>query len=85
MVGVNYGAHTDAEQFENPELFDPFRFSRVRKVTGFGNVVIGLVVRNKFGIWTREYAFPGRFLFDIEVQILLAYLAMNYDRVSTRI
>jgi cytochrome P450 len=63
-----------------PEVFDPFRFSKLREQpgnenkfqhssTGVDNINFG------HGIW----ACPGRFFAAAQIKVVMAYLIMNYD------
>jgi cytochrome P450 len=63
-----------------PEVFDAFRFSRLRQLpgnemkfqhtsTGTDNINFG------HGLW----ACPGRFFASAEIKVVVAYLVLNYD------
>ena len=79
---VSQPMHTDKETFENPNKFDPFRFSRIREATGdptneeshkFQSTAHLLI----FG--RGRNSCPGRFLVDFQLKMMISHLLTNYD------
>jgi cytochrome P450 len=70
---LSYPAHHNEDLFPSPEEFDPFRFS---KTSGPSLVTTGPQFL-PFG--HGKAACPGRFLVDVELKMVLAYLVLNYE------
>ena len=72
---------TDEEYFEDPDSFDPFRFSRLREESKEGNDMLAFVSLSatNLAFGSGKHACPGRFLLDFEMKMLVAYLITNYD------
>jgi cytochrome P450 len=79
---VSQPMHTDEETFENPNKFDPFRFSRIREATSdpaneeshrFLSTAHLLI----FG--RGRNSCPGRFLVDFQLKMMVSHLLTNYD------
>ncbi|KAG8219243.1 cytochrome P450 [Butyriboletus roseoflavus] len=72
--------HHDDALYENPEVFDPFRFADMTKVDGEG-------MKHQFVATSPQYlsfghgrhACPGRFFAAIELKTMLAYIVTTYD------
>lgn len=70
----------DPEIFENPDVFDPYRFYNLRKAAED-------VGKNQFvtlggGIYSFGYgrhACPGRFFAANEIKLILVHLLRNFD------
>jgi len=72
--------HTDDENYTNPEVFDPFRFSDIRGEDGQGTkhqFVHTSVDYLPFGHGKR--ACPGRFFAANQLKAMLAHIVLNYD------
>lgn len=89
---VSQPMHTDAEHFNNPDSFDPFRFVRLRKEeeeakTTTSNPDAGgnwsphsfLSTANLLIFGRGRNSCPGRFLIDFQLKMLISYLLTNYD------
>ncbi|KAI0368877.1 cytochrome P450 [Pilatotrama ljubarskyi] len=80
VVAAAYPTHHDESVYANPEVFDPFRFARLREEDGEGT-------RHQFVNTSVEYipfghgkhACPGRFFAANELKAMLAYMVLNYD------
>ncbi|KAI0652467.1 cytochrome P450 [Trametes meyenii] len=80
VVATSHGTHRDSTIYDDPEVFDPFRFSRMREAEGestkhqFVNISTDYI---PFGVG--RHACPGRFFAANELKSLLAHLILNYD------
>lgn len=76
-------AGVDGERFEDPEKFDPFRFSRQRENAApevpTGNLSFVTTGIDNLAFGHGKHACPGRFLVDFEMKMTLAYVLNNYD------
>jgi len=72
--------HMDPEKYPNPQVFDMFRFSKMRDDEESS-------VRHDFTTLDKDFlpfgagrhACPGRFFAAMELKIILAQLLLNYD------
>ena len=72
--------YTDNDIFPNAEVFDAFRFSRLRDIKGQENrhqFVTTSTTHINFG--HGKHTCPGRFFASHEIKLLLAYTLLNYD------
>ncbi|KAF8343222.1 cytochrome P450 [Amanita rubescens] len=72
--------HHDSEYYSDPEVFDGFRFSKMREKEG-ESTKHGMVTPTT-GFLTfgqGRHACPGRFFAVNEVKTMLAYVLLNYD------
>ncbi|KAI0673746.1 cytochrome P450 [Trametes maxima] len=80
VLAASCGTHYDSGLYDDPDVFDPFRFSRMREAKGEGikhqfvNVSTDYI---PFGVG--RHACPGRFFAANELKSLLAHLVLNYD------
>lgn len=77
-------AHVDAEIFDEPLKFDPFRFSRLRELAASRDerappVTLVSTSPEFLPFGHGKHACPGRFLIDFEFKMILAYVLRNYD------
>ncbi|KAH9849240.1 cytochrome P450 [Lenzites betulinus] len=81
LLATSYDIHHDGDIYENPEVFDPFRFSRMRGDSGEDRVKHQLVNTSveymPFG--HGKHACPGRFFAANELKAMLTYIILNYD------
>ncbi|KAF2769280.1 putative P450 monooxygenase [Teratosphaeria nubilosa] len=80
------GIHRDPENYEHPDEYDAFRFSREREVLGGNGRILD---KRAQGIVTTSDAFltfghgrhacPGRFFAAQEMKLMLAHIVLNYD------
>ncbi|RWA14418.1 hypothetical protein EKO27_g685 [Xylaria grammica] len=83
---VAYWAQTDADAFEDPFKYDPFRFSRAREAEmdeqgkpGLNSLSFVSTGSQNLAFSHGKHACPGRFLVDFELKMIIAYVLMNYD------
>lgn len=84
---LGYPAHRDANHFPNePDKYDPFRFSRAREAFPETDGKPGLQNLTFVGTgpqhlpWGHgKHSCPGRFLVDFELKMMMACLLQNYD------
>lgn len=94
LLGVDmHSVQHDPEIYRDPNTYDPFRFSRLRespdtfnvhsKVTGTGSGTgtTGLITTSDIFLPFSHgrHACPGRFFVALEMKLILAYIAMNYE------
>lgn len=85
--------HMDEEVYDQPEKFDPFRFSRLREqqqqqinksdkeqIGGSGGIKMFLSTGLDFLPFGHgKHACPGRYIVDFEMKMIITYLLMHYD------
>lgn len=81
---IAYGPASDGELFNDSQKFDPFRFSRIREDPTLDakekSNLTTVSTRPRFLPFGHgKTACPGRFFFDFEFKMIIAYLVMNYD------
>lgn len=92
---VSQPMHTDADRWEEPEKYDPFRFVKLREeeekqrknsetstnedVGGNWNPHSFLSTADLLVFGRGKHSCPGRFLMEIKLKMLLSYLVRNYD------
>ncbi|KAI0640730.1 cytochrome P450 [Trametes meyenii] len=80
VSAASYPTHHDESLYADPELFDPFRFARMREEEGgatrhqFVNTSVDYM---PFG--HGKHACPGRFFAANELKAMLAYIVLHYD------
>ncbi|KAJ7458885.1 cytochrome P450 [Mycena latifolia] len=90
FVGVpGLAMHYDPANYENPAIFDGFRFSRQREQrTEHPDPGEGLTIFNRHMVSTAhdhvvfghgQHACPGRFFTAMELKTMLAHILINYD------
>lgn len=80
-------AEADADQFENPAEYDPFRFSRLREAAadsqtdkpGLGRLSFVATSPQSLPFGHGRHSCPGRFIVDFELKMIMAYAFMYYD------
>ncbi|KAI0360978.1 cytochrome P450 [Trametes cingulata] len=80
VFAASYATHHDDDLYPDPDVFDPFRFSRMRERDREG-------VKHQFVNTSLDYiafghgrhACPGRFFAANELKLVLAYILLNYD------
>ncbi|KAF6785036.1 cytochrome p450 [Colletotrichum sojae] len=77
-----YAFHLDDDLHENAAQFDGFRFFRKRQEAGEGvggkHHYVG-VRKDMLGWGYGKNACPGRFMADVEIKLVVAFLLMNYE------
>ena len=76
--------HSDGDLFKDPEKFDPYRFSRIREDKTLDSKEKANLTAVSTGPQFLPFghgknACPGRFFFDFEFKMIMAYLVTNYD------
>jgi cytochrome P450 len=81
-----FAAHRSPEMYKNPDVFDPFRFSRLRETeekesqsAHIKGITAATTSDHFMHFGHGRYACPGRFFAIQEVKLLLAYLIINYE------
>ncbi|KAJ7092899.1 cytochrome P450 [Mycena belliarum] len=81
VVAATHATHHDGENYENPEVFDGFRFARMREGNDQGSIKYQMVAPDikylSFGLG--RHACPGRFFAVNELKLMLAHVLENYD------
>lgn len=76
-----WSVHHDAEIYPDPDTFDGFRFSKLRKTEEVGSAQYQVITTSldylPFG--HGRHACPGRFFAAVELKAMLAHLVVNYD------
>ncbi|KAJ6516233.1 cytochrome P450 [Mycena sanguinolenta] len=76
-----WSVHHDPEIYPDPEVFDGFRFSKLRELEDSGSAKYQVVTTSldylPFG--HGRHACPGRFFAAVELKAMLAHVVMNYD------
>ncbi|KAF7378406.1 Cytochrome P450 monooxygenase 51 [Mycena sanguinolenta] len=75
-----FAEHHDEVNYSNAEVFDPFRFSRMREQDGEENkhqMVTPTLEYMTFGLG--RHACPGRFFAMNEQKLILSHIIMTYD------
>ncbi|KAI6042748.1 cytochrome P450 [Pisolithus marmoratus] len=72
--------HHDSALYEDPDIFDPFRFSRLRNDEDESDRHQMVAVTQDFlPFGYGKHACPGRFLAANELKIMLAHILTSYD------
>ncbi|GAW14041.1 hypothetical protein ANO14919_034330 [Xylariales sp. No.14919] len=80
MVSIlAHQAQTDAETYEDPLTFQPFRFSRPRGQSKDTQSTFVSTSASYLGFSHGRHACPGRFLVDTELKMIMTYLVREYD------
>ncbi|KAJ7929739.1 cytochrome P450 [Mycena leptocephala] len=84
IAAATYATHHDDAHYADAELFDGFRFARMRagaEEGGADSAKFGMVTPNakflSFGLG--NHACPGRFFAVTELKVMLAHILQNYD------
>ncbi|KAJ7499254.1 cytochrome P450 [Mycena latifolia] len=76
-----WSVHHDPAIYPEPDLFDGFRFSNLRKSEEVGSAQFQVITTSldylPFG--HGRHACPGRFFAALELKAMLAHLVLNYD------
>jgi cytochrome P450 len=76
---ATHAIHRDEAYFENGEIFDGLRFFRMRQDDP-GVKQHYVTAKNDYLGWgIGRSACPGRFLADVEIKLLIAYILLHYD------
>lgn len=83
---LTYPLQNDAEKYEDPERFDPFRFSRPREASpgddgkpGLAHLSFVSTSPEHLPFGHGSHSCPGRFLVDFEVKMIMSYILEKYD------
>jgi len=72
-------AHRDERVFANPDVFDGFRFSKLRESEGGNRYETVTVSQEQLSFGVGRHACPGRFFVVNEIKTLLAHIISTYD------
>ncbi|TFK79819.1 cytochrome P450 [Polyporus arcularius HHB13444] len=81
VAAASVTAHTDDTRYPEPDVFDPFRFARMRE-GGVEDAVKHQLVNTSVDFLPfghGKHACPGRFFAANEIKTMMAYLLLNYD------
>ncbi|KAJ6511683.1 cytochrome P450 [Mycena vulgaris] len=85
ITAASRAEHFDPETYENPEVFDGFRFSKMREDRDraggegvFNRHMVSTSV-NHLAFGHKQHACPGRFFAATALKTMLAHLVVNYD------
>ncbi|VDC00309.1 unnamed protein product [Peniophora sp. CBMAI 1063] len=77
---AQYDTHHDEENYANPDIFDPWRFSSMRDEDGEGTKHQLVATSTEFiNFGHGRHACPGRFFAANELKCLLAHIVLDYD------
>ena len=82
MIGIPTQAISmDPNLYENPELFDGFRFLRLRTDSEIDDARLQYASSSLDGVafGYSPHACPGRSFASCEIKMIMAYLLMHYD------
>ncbi|KIM55430.1 hypothetical protein SCLCIDRAFT_1150094 [Scleroderma citrinum Foug A] len=75
-----YAIHHDHNVYENPEIFDPFRFVRLQDKLGGGTRYQMVAVHpESLGFGLGKAACPGRFFAAMLLKSMLTHIILSYD------
>jgi cytochrome P450 len=80
---LEFAIHRDEDYFENAEQFDGLRFFRMRRMDREKKHHYVTARKYYLGWGVGKSACPGRFLADIEIKLIIAYILLNYDLKSS--
>lgn len=71
----------DPDVYENPEIFDGFRFVKLNHDCGVENPRLQYASSNldNMAFGYGRHACPGRFFASCEIKMIMAYLLMHFD------
>jgi ent-kaurene oxidase len=75
----NYELNMDADVYEKPEQFDPWRFLKMRRAGDPNKFHFAYVSEHSINFGAGTHACPGRFFVSYEVKLILIYLFTRYD------
>lgn len=76
---ATHAIHRDEAYFENGEIFDGLRFFRMRQDDPGAKQHYVTAKNDYLGWGIGRSACPGRFLADVEIKLLIAYILLHYD------
>jgi len=72
--------HYNPEIYDQPEIFDPFRFSKLRGTGGIDGKHAFTALSNDYLLFgVGKHACPGRFFAALKIKVILAEIILNYD------
>ncbi|KAJ7203517.1 cytochrome P450 [Mycena pura] len=81
LSAATHAMHHDADNYENPDVFDGFRFAKMRGEEDASSIKYQMAAPDtkylSFGLG--RHACPGRFFAVNELKLMLAYILLNYD------
>ncbi|KAK2037071.1 ent-kaurene oxidase [Colletotrichum somersetense] len=80
FAAVDAGRNWDPEKFENPEQYNPFRFSEAcKRPTAEHSHQLTAVTSDNLSFGFGKSVCPGRFFASSEIKIALCHLILKYD------
>jgi len=81
MIGIPHrSVHCDPDNYADPDVFDGFRFSKMREKEGESSKHSMVTLTHEYlSFGQGRHACPGRFFATNEVKAMLAYVLLNYD------
>ncbi|KAF3005247.1 hypothetical protein E8E14_004686 [Neopestalotiopsis sp. 37M] len=76
---ATHAIHRDEAYFQNGESFDGLRFFRMRQEDPGAKQHYVTAKNDYLGWGIGRSACPGRFLADVEIKLLIAYILLHYD------
>ncbi|KAI0947286.1 hypothetical protein AcV7_009746 [Taiwanofungus camphoratus] len=71
--------HRDEENYDNPNVFDPFRFSKIKEESERVKRQFVSTAPDYVPFGHGKYACPGRFFASTELKAILAHIILCYD------
>lgn len=80
VISVSSDTMWDPSIYPNPEVYDPYRFLKLRETPGNENTAqLVSVTPEHMAFGYGKHACPGRFFASNEVKVALCHILMKYD------
>lgn len=74
-----YEINHDPDVYEDPDVFDPWRFLKMRKAGQMNKYYFAYVSEQTLAFGSGNHACPGRGFADQQIKLMLLYLLTHYD------